>query len=120
MRLILVSVVVVLLGIGGMYAQNSPAQEIPAVKQRMNQSFTVELFPNPTVNFLNISISDAEIKNVQFELYTIIGNKVDFDVEKQNNASYKINVESLNQGYYLLVVKDPMSRINKAYKFRKL
>lgn len=119
MKLGAVVLVFILLGIGAIHAQQAPAVENPTIKQSLTQPFTVELFPNPTVDFLNISISDTEVKNLQFEIYSVIGNKQDFEVEKQDNTSYKINVEALNTGYYLIVIKDPISRIDKAYKFRK-
>jgi hypothetical protein len=79
----------------------------------------VELYPNPSVDFLNITLKNSNLKNVEFEMYNVIGNKIDFEVDAVNGVSYKINVKEFNPGYYLLIIKDPMSRYNKAFKFRK-
>ncbi len=102
-------------------AQSNATIELPNVgKQSLKQPFNVELFPNPSVDYLNIAVSDPELKNPQFEMFTVIGNKLSFDVEKEGSTNYKINVQDFSPGYYLLIVRDPVSRMNRAFKFRKL
>jgi hypothetical protein len=105
-------------------AQNSSIDnnksELPILKKESLQlSMDVELYPNPSVDFLNITLKNSNLKNVEFEMYNVIGNKIDFEVDAVNGVSYKINVKEFNPGYYLLIIKDPMSRYNKAFKFRK-
>jgi hypothetical protein len=105
-------------------AQNSTIDnnksELPIIKKESLQlSMDVELYPNPSVDFLNITLKNANLKNVEFEMYNVIGNKIDFEYDAVNGVSYKINVKEFNPGYYLLIIKDPMSRFNKAFKFRK-
>jgi len=103
------------------HAQSNVAAELPNMgKQSLKQPFVVDLYPNPSVDYLNISISDPELKNPQFEMFTVIGNKLSFDVEKEGSTNYKINVQDFTPGYYLLVVRDPVTRMNRAFKFRKL
>jgi hypothetical protein len=79
----------------------------------------VDLYPNPATEFLNVTLNNAQLKNVEIEMYNIIGNKLDFELDRTKLNSYKINVKDLHSGYYLLLVKDPISRYNKAFKFRK-
>ena len=94
--------------------------ELPLLKKESLQvSMDVELYPNPSVEFLNITLKNSRLKNVEFEMYNVIGNKIEFEIEAINTSSYKINVKEFNPGYYLLIVKDPISRYNKAFKFRK-
>jgi hypothetical protein len=94
--------------------------ELPILKKEsLSLSLDVELYPNPSVDFLNIVLNNAALRNVEFEMYNIIGNKIEFEVEAVDGVSYKINVKDFNPGYYLLIVKDPMSRFNKAFKFRR-
>lgn len=105
-------------------AQNSSTEnnksELPILKKESLQlSMDVELYPNPSVDFLNIKLKNSNLKNVEFEMYNVIGNKIDFEIDAINGVSYKINVKEFNPGYYLLIIKDPMSRYNKAFKFRK-
>ncbi|MDZ7608909.1 MAG: T9SS type A sorting domain-containing protein [Cyclobacteriaceae bacterium] len=121
MKRIWVIVLFIIVSALAVNAQNSPSTEFPNVKkQSLKQPFDVELFPNPSVDFLNISVSDPELKNPQFDVYTVIGNKLTFQVEQQGSTKYKINVQDFSPGYYLLIVRDPVTRANRAFKFRKL
>ncbi len=106
-------------------AQNSQIDnsksELPNLKKESLQvAFDVELYPNPAQEFLNITLKNSNLKNVQFEMYNVIGNKLEYELEAVNGSSYKINVKDFNPGYYLLIIKDPISRYNKAFKFRKM
>jgi hypothetical protein len=95
--------------------------ELPKIKKESLQMETdVELYPNPAAEFLNITLKNSQLKNVQIEMYNVIGNKIEFELDAVNSVNYKINVKELNSGYYLLIIKDQMSRYNKAFKFRKL
>ncbi len=78
----------------------------------------VELYPNPTSDFLNITLKNSILKDVKFEMYNIIGNKMDIDLDVVNSKNYKINVKEFHSGYYLLIITDPITRFNKAFKFR--
>lgn len=95
-------------------------RELPKFKTESLQiEMDVDIFPNPVEEYLNITINNSNLKNVQLEMYNVIGNKLDFDLDKSASNTYKLNVKELHAGYYLLIVKDPISRFNKAYKFRK-
>ena len=102
-------------------ASDQNKSELPNLQTESLQiEALVELYPNPAVDFINITLKNTQLKNVQFEVYNIIGNKLDFEYEKVNSNSYKVNVKEFHTGYYLLIIRDPISRFNKAYKFRKL
>jgi hypothetical protein len=79
----------------------------------------VDLFPNPATDYLNVTLKNTKLKNVEIEIYNIIGNKLDFELDRTKLNSYKISLKDLHSGYYLLLVKDPISRYNKAFKFQK-
>jgi len=106
-------------------AQNSQTDnaksELPQIKKESLQvSLDVELYPNPADEYLNIILKNSNLKDVQFEVYNVIGNKLDYEMESVNGISYKINVKDFSPGYYLLIIKDPITRYNKAFKFRKM
>ena len=95
--------------------------ELPKISKESLQLVTdVELYPNPANEYLNIKLANSNLKNVQFEIYNIIGNKLEIELDLVNTENFKINVKDFSSGYYLLIVKDPISRYNKAFKFRKL
>ena len=107
------------------FAQNSPIDnkksELPQIKKESLQiALDVEIYPNPAEEFLNITLKNSSLKNVEFEMYNVIGNKLEYEIETVNGSSYKINVKDFNPGYYLLIIKDPITRYNKAFKFRKM
>lgn len=81
-------------------------------------SIKVDLYPNPTVQYLNIQIEGTNA-DLTFHLHNIIGNEIKVKPEKQGDNLYRINVESLTPGYYLLMVKDPESKFTKTLKFLK-
>lgn len=89
-------------------------------KESLQVELDVDLYPNPTEEFLNVTLNNSDLENVEFEMYNIIGNKLNFEFDRTRLNSYKINVKELHAGYYLLLVKDPNQRFNKAFKFRKL
>jgi len=104
-------------------AQNLPGDnksELPNLRTESLQiEMDVDLYPNPAMEYLNVILNNSQLKNVQIEMYNIIGNKLDFEMDKSNSNTYKLNVKELHAGYYLLIVKDPITRYNKAFKFRK-
>ena len=86
----------------------------------VEKTVEVQLYPNPTVNDLNINLNTDKLQDVSFELYSLIGSKLTFSVEKKADNHYKIPVDKLGAGYYLLIVKDRNQHFKKAYKFQKL
>ena len=94
--------------------------EVPKLKTESLQIETeIELYPNPAIDFLTVTLKNSQLKDVRFEMYNIIGNKLKLELDKVSSDSYKINVKEFHSGYYLLIIKDPISRYNKAFKFRK-
>lgn len=106
------------------YSQQIPTDddksELPKLKKESLKIETdVELYPNPAIEFLNVTLKNSQLKDVQFEMYNIIGNKLDLEIDLVRSGNYKINVKEFHSGYYLLIIKDPVTRYNKAFKFRK-
>ncbi len=79
----------------------------------------IEIYPNPATEFININLSDANLSKAKFELYDIIGNKVDVEAQETKHDNYRISVEKLHMGYYVLIVSDSYGRYKKAFKFSK-
>ena len=124
MKFYLLSIVFLLSISNFSFSQVSPIDqdktEYPKInKESLKIETTVELFPNPAVESINVTLKNSNLKEVEFEMYNVIGNKMDFEVGILSAQSYKVNVKDFNPGYYLLIIKDPITRFNKAYKFRK-
>jgi hypothetical protein len=125
MKRTLTTILTTIFFFGFVLGQNSPVKtrsssELPDFsKKSLNTKNRVELYPNPTTDYLTVTIDQFSLKDVKFELYNIIGNSIGVDVDKIGRGKYKINVEKYTPGYYLLVIRDPVTRYTKAYKFQK-
>ena len=111
------------------YSFDTAAQDEVAPQQTAESPFaqdpqfqaknTIELFPNPVEDYLQIKILNNELEDVRFEMHSIIGNVVQIETEEVGQDAYRIPVESFASGYYFLVVKDDVTRFSKAFKFLK-
>ncbi|MEP2771556.1 MAG: T9SS type A sorting domain-containing protein [Fulvivirga sp.] len=79
----------------------------------------VKLFPNPSVEYLNVTIANSDLENVTFTVHNIIGNVVEVEVEEVGENDFKVNVKDLPTGYYLLAIKDEKKHFRETYKFLK-
>ncbi|CAD5291016.1 MULTISPECIES: T9SS type A sorting domain-containing protein [unclassified Imperialibacter] len=115
---------VALLGVNG-YAQSTEDKEQVTTESAFRQTPTLELknqievYPNPAVEFIVVEIKDSNLKKVEFEMHSIIGNTIRIEPEEVAKDTYKIPVKTFNSGYYFLIIKDDYTRYKKAIKFLK-
>ena len=99
----------------GAHAQFGGDNELSFKYPMNNDEISVELFPNPTSDYLNVEIlSLDEVSQIGFKIYNILGSPVNVEVEQINGRRYRLNVKDIAPGYYLLSIND-----EKAYKFLK-
>jgi hypothetical protein len=69
----------------------------------------MSIYPNPTLDQLNLSIENKDLEDLSFALYDMAGKLLMKDsIEEQETG---INMEDLERGTYLLVVSDKKNRI---------
>ena len=78
----------------------------------------INIYPNPAVEFIVVEV-DRSLEKVEFELNSMIGNKIIIEPEEIGIGKYRIPVKEFATGYYFLIVKDEDARFKKAYKFLK-
>lgn len=116
--------VVALTGVSS-YAQSSEEKDATVAESAFKQPPTIEvknqidIYPNPAVEFLMVEIRDSNLRNVEFEMHSIIGNTIKIEAEEVAKDTYKIPVKTFNSGYYFLIIKDEYTRYKKAIKFLK-
>jgi len=59
------------------------------------------VYPNPANTLIYIDINEA-INNPRFEIYSLLGNKVNTEVIFSQNGKVKIDVSNLQPGIYML------------------
>ena len=79
----------------------------------------VEIFPNPTSDFLNVDLSKLDLQKPQLEIRSIIGTKMQVVVEENGVKRYKVDVQSFPRGYYLVIVRDDRSKFQQTIRFSK-
>lgn len=84
-----------------------------------DEKVKVEIFPNPTTDFLNINLSKLELQKPKFEFRSIIGTKMQVTVEDNGFKKYKVDVHTFPRGYYLLLVRDDRSKFQQTIRFSK-
>ena len=83
------------------------------------QKNKVEIFPNPSVDYLNVHIKNSDLTNTVLIIHSIIGSKFELEIEKVGVDEYRVDVRDLPKGYYLLSVKDAPADFSKTFKFLK-
>lgn len=106
-KLIILSFALIFSGVALAQGGSDPAHEAK-----------ISIYPNPAVEFIMVQM-DGEFNNAQFELTSMIGNKMLIKPEEVGIGKYKIPVKDLSTGYYFLIVKDEERRFKKAFKFLK-
>ena len=99
------------------FAQQETEASTMAADQ--NEKVKVEIFPNPTTDFLNINLSKLDLQKPKFEFRSIIGTKMQVVVENNGLKKYKVDVHTFPRGYYLLLVRDDRSKFQQTIRFSK-
>ena len=84
-----------------------------------NNEEKVRIYPNPATETINITIQNVELKSPTVAIHSIIGNKMNVDVDNLQTGFYRAEISDLPPGYYLVVVKDQETQFNRTYKFLK-
>ncbi len=66
---------------------------------------TIEIFPNPAVDFLNIRLPSNTISDYVVTIFNNQGKKVDFEIINKSHKQILMNIEGFNSGIYHLVIK---------------
>ena len=80
---------------------------------------SVEVFPNPTSDFVHIRIEQLPVEKIKLTLHNIIGNEMPTEVEVIDEHELRVKVKDLAAGYYLLALKDEETKFRGTYKFLK-
>ncbi len=106
----------------GMLDNRAVAQDVSELRLK-TESITrinkVSIYPNPTTDFVNISIENANLNSPTIEVYNILGNSMKVNIESIDRYQFKIEVEDLPMGYYLVMIRDDLNHYKKTYKFLK-
>jgi type IX secretion system substrate protein len=117
MKKLLLVLGILALSFGG-YAQSG--QDFSSFgNELLVQKNKVEIYPNPSVDYLNVQIENSDLSKTVLIVHNIIGSKIEITAEKVGADQYRLDVRDLPKGYYLLSIKDATSNFSKTFKFLK-
>ena len=96
---------------------NGAQLEGQIASESLEISNNITLYQNPAIEYLMIDIEKSNLKNVDFTLTSMIGNKITITPELLGEGKYRISLDDYAAGYYFLVIRDEHTRFKKAYKF---
>ena len=79
----------------------------------------VEVFPNPTTNYLTVDLSKLKLNDPKIEIRNIIGSKMTARTEDLGLKKYRVDVQDYPPGYYLVLVRDDKSKFQQTVRFSK-
>jgi Secretion system C-terminal sorting domain len=82
-------------------------------------SKSVQIFPNPAVEFVNVRMEHLNLDHVTVSMHNIIGNEIKIEMERIDEHEIRIKVKDFDAGYYLLALKDEQAKFRGTYKFLK-
>lgn len=79
----------------------------------------IQIYPNPSVDFLKVTIEKSNLVDPKIVVHTIIGNRLNLDSQETGMNEFTVDVKNLPPGYYLIAVKDETTGFSETYKFLK-
>ena len=99
------------------FAQSEPERYVNI--DGIEEANKVQIYPNPTVDFLNIKVHNSKLKAPRIEVFNIIGNSVEVSIDQLEDDKFQIDVRNLPAGYYLITIKDEDVLLKDMFKFLK-
>ena len=87
--------------------------------QEFNNEFKFDVYPNPASEFIILESNTKNIKEFNFQIHSIIGNKINVSSNIISNNKIKFSVKEISNGYYFVIVANDKSKYKKALKFLK-
>jgi Secretion system C-terminal sorting domain len=81
---------------------------------------SVQVYPNPASEFLNIKFEAPVAKKSIFKIHNIIGNEILVDTEVIDDYEVRLKVKDLHEGYYIIALQNTQSGVKSTLKFLKL
>ncbi len=87
--------------------------------QELKYEFKFDIYPNPASEFVILESNTKNIQDFNFQIHSIIGNKINVSSNIISNNKIKFSVKEISNGYYFIIVANDKSKYKKALKFLK-
>ena len=117
LKKVLIFIMIVFAGVKT-YAQND--HEYPSFASTdLKVENNIQIYPNPSVDFLKVTIEQSNLVDPKIVIHTIIGTKLNVDSQEIGFNEFSVDVKNLPAGYYLIAIKDETTGFSETYKFLK-
>ena len=110
-------ILLIAFGASNLFAQSGELNRFS--NEKLSIKNEVKIFPNPSVDYVQLKIENSDLENLSFTVHNIIGNTVNVDIQKLGDNEFRFRVEDLPAGYYLIAIKDDKNVFKETYKFLK-
>ena len=92
---------------------------VTSIDERNPFSLNVNVFPNPTSQFLNIGV-EGEHTELSAKLYDMHGKLLVQESLRANQGSTQLDMSNLAMAYYILNVVDEKGKYSASYRINKI
>lgn len=86
---------------------------------KVELSFSIEVFPNPTTSTLTLSLENDRSEDVQWSLVDVMGREQKTGMIQSAVSNYQLNVQDLENGIYFLNLKTSENQTIQTHKIQK-
>jgi hypothetical protein len=79
----------------------------------------VQVYPNPSVDYLFVKFETPIAKTVKLVVHSIIGNEIEVEKDVVDEFEVRVKVKDLNTGFYILSATDQANNAKGTFKFLK-
>ena len=94
--------------------------ELVRVDQVSDVEINTDVFPNPVVDYLNVSFENYNEKEVVLSIYSVSGTLLKTALVQVENRSVKMDMSEFGVAFYLLSVATPDGSLLDTHKIQKL
>ena len=80
---------------------------------------TINVYPNPASDKLNIDLGDSFFSNVNIEMYDIVGKKINSETIESSKNQYQLDLNNCRNGFYLVNITVNGYQITKKVLIQK-
>lgn len=85
----------------------------------VDEKVKVDVYPNPTSDQITIDLSETKVTQPIIEIRSIIGSKMQVQIESLSKKKYKVDVSRFPRGYYLVLVREDRQKFQQTVRFSK-
>lgn len=86
----------------------------------VNSKIDVKAYPNPVVDELNIETPEGmNVEELSIRIFSLIGTEMKISKEVENTRKLRIDVKNFPPGYYLVSIRNEVSRKTDSMRILK-